>query len=277
MKDVLDLLISHSLLQSVAYPPEAEMDEHLTRLLSSPKDTIMSLSRLDKHAADLLYHSFTGYATLRQFYNIRDQPGGTRVPGKVSSLSQGRQSEAISALLAVLKSSAESINGGLYDDEAEAVVNLDFLLALLGEALVFVSSPNVRLAVSDIDILLKAVEDLQTVGSRVYANCSEFLQTVLASAHGLKGSTPADLLKKSTSNLSGSSSFSMVGSSMLASQLKQSMGGSGVLVKGNVKRGWDWRNGLSVGVTPEDILRLLRLGLAKKLASAWLAEADDLM
>jgi len=84
-------------------------------------------------------------------------------------------------------------------------------------------------------------------------------------------------LRKTTSNSSGSSSFSMVGSSMLASQLKQSMGSSGVRVKGNIKRGWDWRHGISASTKGDDLLRILRLGLAKDLAKAWLNEADNKM
>ena len=64
---------------------------------------------------------------------------------------------------------------------------------------------------------------------------------------------------------------------MLASQLKQSMSSSGVLVKGNIKRGWDWRSGISANTTGEDVLRILRLGLARDLATAWLVEIDDRM
>lgn len=244
--------------------------------MKNPRDTISSLSRQDPEAAQLLYHAFTGYATLRSYYDLRDQ-NVTSEPGKLRSLSPTHQARAISALLAVVKSSAESISGGLYDEESDAVVSIDYLLALVGEAMVFVTDPAIRLSVPDIDLLLKTIEDLQSVGPRVYSACTEFLEAVMASAHGMKGSKPTDLLKKSTSNLSGSSNFSMVGSSMIASQLKQSMSSSGVLVKGNVKRGWDWRNGLSASTTSEDVLRLLRLGLAKKLAGAWLAEVDNLL
>lgn len=271
------MLISLSLVQSIAYPPEAELDSHLKRLISSPKNALSEMSRMDLEAASLLHRMLSGYATLRRFYNLRDenpQQKGDRKP-KLGPIARKR--EAASALLAVIMSSDDNIRGGLYDEERGAVVSVDFLLALLGEAMVFVNQPGVGLSAPQIDILLKAVEDLQTVGSRVYSACSEFLQTVIASAQGLKGSTPADLLRKSSSNLSGTSSFSLVGSSMLASQLKQSMGSSGVLVKGNIKRGWDWRQGISAGTSTEDLLRILRLGLAKDLAKAWLIEADDRM
>ncbi|KAF4637590.1 hypothetical protein G7Y89_g508 [Cudoniella acicularis] len=232
------------------------------------------LSQMDMDAAELLHKMLSGYATLRKFYDLRDEEV-LLSKGKKAQASALRNSEAATALLAVIASSDDNIRGGLYDEERGAVVSVDFLLALLGEAMVFVDQPKSAISVAQIDILLKAIEDLQAVGPRVYLACTEFLQTVIASAQGLKGSSPNDMLRKSTSNISGTSSFSMVGSSMLASQLKQSMGSSGVLVKGNVKRGWDWRHGISAGTSGDDVLKILRLGLAKDLAKAWLKEADS--
>jgi hypothetical protein len=231
------------------------------------------MSKMDGEAAKLLHKMLSGYATLRKFYTLRDEQLDTSK--KLSKGSLARNQEAATALLAVISSSDDNITGGLYDEGRGAVVSVDFLLALLGEAMVFVNQPSSFITVSQIDTLLKAIEDLQTVGPRVYSACSEFLQTVVASGQGLKGSSPTDMLRKSVSNVSGTSSFSMVGSSMLASQLKQSMSSSGVLVKGNIKRGWDWRRGISASTTGEDVLRILRLGLAKDLAKAWLVEVDN--
>jgi hypothetical protein len=275
VKDVLDLLISLSLVQSIAYPPESELDNYLKRLTTSPQDTLSEISRMDLEAAELLHRMLSGYATLRRFYTLRDDEVQAPKRGKYRTGALARKREAASALLAVIMSSDDNIRGGLYDEERGAVVSVDFLLALLGEAMVFVNQPDMGLTAPQIDILLKAIEDLQTVSSRVRSACDEFLQTVIASGQGLKGSTPTDMLRKSTSNTSGTSSFSLVGSSMLASQLKQSMGSSGVLVKGNIKRGWDWRQGISAGTSTEDVLRILRLGLAKDLAKAWLVEVDS--
>jgi len=270
---VLDLLISFSLIHSVAYPPEDEMDNHLQRLISSPKSALTEMSKMDFEAAQLLHKMLSGYATLRKFYDLRDEvkvSAGEKP--KLGALAQ--KLEATSALVVVIMSADDNIRGGLYDEARGAVVSVDFLLALLGEALVFVNQPQLSITPSQIDTLLKAIEDLQTAPPRIYAGCNEFFQTVLASTPGLKGSTPMDLLKKSTSSMSGTSSYSMVGSSMLASQLQRSIGNSGVLVKGNIKRGWDWRRGLSAGTTGEDILRILRFGLAKDLAKVWILEAD---
>lgn len=277
VKEVLDLLISLSLVQSIAYPPESELDDHLRRLISSPRDTLSEISSMDLEAAELLHKMLSGYATLRRFYALRDEEVQLPTGRKPKTGVVARTRDAASALLAVIMSSDDNIRGGLYDEERGAVVSVDFLLALLGEAMVFVNRPHSGLTAPQIDILLKAIEDVQAVNSRVRSACSEFLQTVIASGQGLKGSSPSDMLRKSTSNTSGTSSFAMVGSSMLASQLKQSMGSSGVLVKGNIKRGWDWRNGISAGTSPEDLLRILRLGLAKDLAKAWLVEIDNVM
>ncbi|KAG4437781.1 hypothetical protein IFR05_006716 [Cadophora sp. M221] len=276
VKDVLDLLISFSLIQSTAYPPESELDDFLRDLVSSPKEALTKMSKMDDEAAQLLHKMLSGYATLRKFYDLRDEDVVTT--SKKSQLGPiARKVEAASSLMAVITSSDDNIRGGLYDEERGAVVSVDFLLALLGEALVFVNQSDYTITVSQIDILLKAIEDLQAVGPRVYSACTEFLGTVISSGQGLKGSTPMDMLRKSTSNLSGTSSFSMVGSSMYASQLKQSMSSSGVLVKGNTKRGWDWRQGISSNTSGDEVLRILRLGLAKDLAKAYLLESDSRM
>lgn len=274
VKDVLNLLISYSLIQSTAYPAEEDLDDHLKSLISSATKTLLKLSGMDFEAAELLKKTLSGYATIRAFYILRDEESSGQRPRK-SALA--RKEEAVSALLAVITSSDDNIRGGLYDEQKEAVVNVDFLLALLGEAMVFINQPDFSLSVSQIETLLKAIEDIQTVGSRVRAACTEFLQTVIASGQGLKGSSPSQLLRKSTSGMSGESSFSLVGSSMLASQLKQSMGGSGVMVQRNIKRAWDWRSGVSANTTAEDLLRILRLGLAQDLARAWMMEADNRM
>jgi len=36
-----------------------------------------------------------------------------------------------------------------------------------------------------------------------------------------------------------------------------------------IKRAWDWRTGLNAGAGPEELMRVLRLGLAKEVARAW--------
>jgi hypothetical protein len=250
------------------------MDNYLARLISSPRSALTEMSKVDFEAAQLLHKMLSGYATLRKFYDLRDEEAKLSAGQKPKLGAVARKREAASALLTVITSSDDNIRGGLYDEARGAVVSVDFLLALLGEAMVFVNQPQPGITPSQIDTLLKAIEDLQTVPPRIYAACNEFFNTVIASTQGLKGSSPMDLLKKSTSNISGTSSFSLVGSSLLASQLQRSIGNSGVLVKSNVKRGWDWRKGVTANTTGENILQMLRLGLAKDLARAWIMEAD---
>lgn len=277
VRDVMHFLIAYSLIQSAAYPPVAETDDYLHRLLKQRNTTLEQLARQDLEAAELLGKMLAGYATLRKFYEIRDDE---------SLPIARRQKSAAAALTMVIASSDDNIRGGLYDSSRDAIVGEDFLLALLGEALIFVnhsqrehgSSPLITL--EQLDILLKAIEDVQAVGGRVYDTCKEFFQLVLASAPALlKGSTPADLMRKSTEK----GSMVMSGSSMLASQLHRSVAGgappgsstSGPLApKGSLKRGWDWRSGLDSSTSAEDVLRILRLGLTKDLAKLWLVEAD---
>ncbi|OAA59129.1 vitamin h transporter 1 [Niveomyces insectorum RCEF 264] len=277
------------------------------------------LARRDLDAAELLGRMLSGYATLRQFYDLRDSAQYDYLP-----LAR-RRTAAAAALSAVIASADDSVRGGLYDGSRDTVVSEDFLLVLLGEALVFVetaipmtsttappantfttSSSQVTappvISAETVDVLLKAAEDLQALaGSRVYAACDEFFQVVRASAPGLQGSTPADLLQRSTSNLSSggnsaASSYVLAGSSLLASQLHRSMvggaaGGGGNAgsssdnhnanghppADGTVHRGWDWRSGLTARTTGAEVLQRMRHGLSRALARLWVAEADGLV
>ncbi|KAK3059753.1 hypothetical protein LTS18_010129, partial [Coniosporium uncinatum] len=82
------------------------------------------------------------------------------------------------------------------------------------------------------------------------------------------------LLKKSTSNLTASS-YSLIGSEMLNSGMSgrtRSTEASGVLVPGNVRRGWDWRKRFKKNAQGEDVLGMLRMGLAAEIGRAWLEE-----
>ncbi|KAL2259078.1 hypothetical protein VTK26DRAFT_7380 [Humicola hyalothermophila] len=294
VREVMNLLISYSLIQSTAFPPANDLDHYLHKLLTDRENALKQCANQDMEAAELLGKMLSGYASLRQFYDIRDDdkalPAGTTP--------HARRQQAATALVSVIASSDDNIRGGLLDQTRDGIVSEDFLLALLGEALVFVSDPdntNVHhghpaapaITPDQIDVLLKAVEDLQAVGSRVYTACDEFLQLVLASAPGgLKGSTPADLLKKTSTGGGGEGgggggggNLMLAGSSLVASQLQKSLSGgsSGALGKVPVKRGWDWRSRVAAKTKGEDVLTRLRLGLAKDLASLWLAEADAMV
>ncbi|KAI0885557.1 uncharacterized protein GGS22DRAFT_130604 [Annulohypoxylon maeteangense] len=267
VRDVLNTLTSISLVESTTYPPESELDDTLKELLRERTATLEQFAKRDLEAAELLGKMLSGYATLRKFYELRDGDGKTRQKSLLS------RQQAATALTAVIASADDNIRGGLYDDTRDAVVSEDFLLALLGEASVFVGQSPPVITLDQIDTLLKAIEDIQTVGSRVYDASDEFFKLVLTSGHG-KGSTPADLLKQSTSSLGGS--FMMTGSSMIASQLRQSVVKSGVM-KGPVKRAWDWRTSVLSGSSSSDVLRQIRLGLTRDLANLWLEQADSVI
>ncbi|KAL0942787.1 nuclear pore complex subunit nup85 [Colletotrichum truncatum] len=271
VREVLNLLMSYSLLHSTVYPPANDLDDHLYRLLNERSTTLEQYAKQDLEAAQLLGRILSGYATLRKYYEIRDTDG---LADMSSHKSASLRRQAASALVAVIASSDDNIRGGLYDETRDAVVSEDFILALLGEALPFINQNPCIITLDQMDVMLKAIEDIQTVNSTIFNAADEFFKLVLASAQGLKGSTPADLMRKSTGSLSGSS-YMLSGSSMLASQLNRSISGSGGLSRANTKRGWDWRTGLTASASAEDILRILRLGLSRDLATLWLADADN--
>ncbi|KAI1167656.1 hypothetical protein F5B18DRAFT_396695 [Nemania serpens] len=267
VRDVLNTLMSISLVESTVYPPNSELDDTLQGLLKNRNATLEAFAKQDLEAAELLGKMLSGYATLRQFYECRDE---NRKPHQKSLRSR---QQAAAALTAVIASADDNIRGGLYDDTRDAVVSEDFLLALLGEVSVFVGQSPSVVNLEQVDILLKTIEDIQTVGSRVYEVADEFFKLVLASGHG-KGSTPASLLDQSTPSLGGS--FVMTGSSMIASQLHKSVMKSG-MIKPGTKRAWDWRTTVFAATDSQDVLRQLRLGLSQDLANLWLEQADNVI
>ncbi|KAI1133491.1 hypothetical protein F5Y10DRAFT_89215 [Nemania abortiva] len=267
VRDVLNTLMSISLVESTIYPPNSELDDTLRGLLKERTITLEAFAKQDLEAAELVGKMLSGYATLRQFYEYRD--GNS----KSNQKSRHRRQQAAAALTAVIASADDNIRGGLYDDTRDAVVSEDFLLALLGEVSVFIDQSPPMVSLEQIDTLLKAIEDIQTVGSRVYEVADEFFKLVLTSGHG-KGSTPSSLLGQSAPSLGGS--FVMTGSSMIASQLHKSVIKSG-MIKSGIRRGWDWRTTVFAAASSQDLLRQLRLGLSKDLANLWLDQADNVI
>lgn len=296
VKNVLDLLISLCLVPSIAYPPLPSLDSSLQILITKPRNTLSALADADPEAAEILQFYLGGYATLRKFYDLRDEEVNLSEGQKPTLRPIARKKAAVTALLAVIASAADNIQGGLYDAQKNTVVQVDGLLALLGEAIPFLNrtstlqlllyppyltppltpkpEPTRILSLPQLLTLLAAIEDLQTAHPRIYARCTDCLASTLAVAHGTqRPPLPREMMKKSISSLTSSGAFSLVGSSMLEELEEGLESGSGVVDrkgKGKEeKRGWDWRSGVKVETTGEDVLRILRLGLAREVARAW--------
>ncbi|KKZ67739.1 hypothetical protein EMCG_06606 [[Emmonsia] crescens] len=299
VKNVVDLLSSFCLVRSTAYPAASELDDQLRSLLYDPQAALSAIAAVDQEAASMLQFYFCGYAAMRRFYDIRDEEIRLQKGERPKHRPLARKRAAAETLVAVIRSAADSIYGGLYDEERKTSVQVDGLLVLLGEALVFVDEPNRFLTTDQLLTVLAAIEDLQSVTSRVYDQCEICLQSTLYHHFNYDdlantsfgdesvrspltsfAAPPRNLLKKSVSSLTAVSGFSLIGSEMLESQSRQRDGGrasvesSGVLVPrphekqggANVKRGWDWRTRISKDVKGEDILRILRLQIAKGLS-----------
>ncbi|OAP64093.1 hypothetical protein AYL99_00065 [Fonsecaea erecta] len=299
IRQLIDVLVSYSLVQSRAYPPENDMDDGLRSLVGNPKTALIDIAEVDPEAAEMLQFSLVGYACLRRFYTLRDEEsrnGSTTNPRPLA-----RRRAAARALVAAVNSAADSIYGGLYDPERQSAIQVDGLLTLLGEATALLASThaastgNVELkrrifTTEQIYALLAAIEDLSTVSQRVYAATEECLAASLREYHGSRPPSPRAVLKKSMSSGSGSGfSYSLMGSEMLSRSMTTDMtsaSGSGVLVggakgpkaKGKDKedprgRGWDWRDAFTgEDVRGQDIVKVLRTGLAEELSFAELDE-----
>lgn len=291
VRQLIDMLISYSLVQSRAYPPDDEIDEGLQSLVENPRTALADIAEFDSDAAGILQFYLVGYACLRRFYSLRDEGVGSQQSGKPSGLRPlARRRAASKALVTVISSAADSIYGGLYDPERQSAIQVDGLLTLLGEATALLSksssSTGTSIAIgqpqevttftaTQIYELLAAIEDLSTVSSRVYDATEECLQAALRNFHGSQPPSPHAMLKKSMSSGTNSNfSFSMMGSEMISGS------SSGVLVskpggKGTDAsvRGWDWReNFKDKGSSGKDIVRTLRVALAAELS---LAELDE--
>ncbi|KAL4994131.1 hypothetical protein BDV10DRAFT_11513 [Aspergillus recurvatus] len=291
VKSVVDLLISYSLVQSRAYPASSDLDEQLRTLIREPKTCLSAIAHADEEAASILQFYFSGYATLRRFYETRDEAVSLPAGQKPRYKPLARRRAAAQALVAVISSAADSIYGGLYDPDRDSAIQVDGLLALLGEALPFFHGSSSILNPSQQFAILSAIEDLETVTPRVYAQCEECFRSTLLEYHSKQTGKASDsyvlppspraLLKKSVSSLTTSSTFSIIGSDMLGARTRSSSGsaeGSGVLVprhseKTSPEREWDWRAGLAEDAKGEDVLRMLRLGLANGLSLAALGAA----
>ncbi|KAE8146726.1 Nup85 nucleoporin-domain-containing protein [Aspergillus avenaceus] len=291
VKSVVDLLISYSLVQSRAYPASTDLDEQLESMIREPKACLSAVAAVDEEAASILQFYFSGYATLRRFYETRDEAVGLQEGQRPRFKPLARRRAAAQALVAVITSAADSIYGGLYDPDRDSAVQVDGLLALLGEALPFINQSTPIFSVPQQFAILSAIEDLETITPRVYAQCEECFSSTLIEYQSSKqaGTDPVSndcfvvppwpraLLKKSVSSGTASSTFSFIGSDMIESARNRSgsvsAGSSGVLVprSGDTRpayheRGWDWRVGLPEDTKGEAVLRMLRMGLAKGLS-----------
>lgn len=272
IRQLVDVLVSYSIVQSRAYPAESDMDDGLRSLVGNPKTALVDIADVDPQAAEMLQFYLVGYACIRRFYTLRDQDVGGNNYGKPSLNYRplARKRAAAKALLAAINSAADCIYGGLYDPERQSAIQVDGLLTLLGEATALLSTadtarprPNVTgkriFTTPQVYTLLSAIEDLSTVSSRVYAATEECLAASLREYAGSRPPSPRAVLKKSISSGSGSGfSYSVLGSEMLGRSITTDASGSGVLVaaragkgqrgagKGKTvpsgtEKGWDWR------------------------------------
>ncbi|KAL8920546.1 MAG: hypothetical protein Q9208_006168 [Pyrenodesmia sp. 3 TL-2023] len=292
VKNVLDLLISLSVVESKAFPPSESLDDNLRALVENPKESLASLAVLDANAAEIIHFRLAGYASLRRFYGLRDNELNPQKSAKSDLRPMARRKAALSTLIAVINSAADNIHGGLYDPERDSVVPVDGLLALLGEASVFLDHPTEReLSLSQCIDLLKAIEDLETVTSSVYGQCEECFRCTLMNGQPQQQQKRPDareMLKKSISNITASSSaFSLIQSPIMDGETRESTGSEGVMVnmvenassavvnKEDAQRGWDWRKGVNADTSGAELLKRMRLGLARDIARAWV-EGEEL-
>ncbi|KAK1016732.1 hypothetical protein LTR54_003411 [Friedmanniomyces endolithicus] len=278
LKSTLGLLASLCLIHSSAYPAPADLDPQLASLLSGPRNALVALACIDSDAANLLASHLSGYATLRRFYQLRDQSQeSVEEQGTLRPLARAR--EAAKALLAVLASASDCICGGLFDPDTESVLPVDGVLALLGELLPLLGRRKRVFSQEQVFFLLRVVEDFASAPSRVREDAEEMLGACLG-AYREEGGSASGTLRKSRSDLARSSASAGLGGStwdMLASSTMATSRSGEKAAAVEVARGWDWRKGLeSIGTTVgeegaagRDVIMMVRTALAQEAAEGW--------
>lgn len=262
------------LLQSAAIPTSATIDDQLSSLLSQDRPALVRLARIDSEAASLLASSISGYASLRRFYELRDQDLLPSADGKPTFRSLERRRHAAKALVQVTASAADCIQGGLYDPDIESVVPVDGVIALLGEALPLLGQDRRIFTRDQTFTLLRIVEDFATAPGRIRDNAESLLRASINAYRDPKTSM-SGLLKNSRSDASnrsgglGGSSWDLLAESVMTHSHESGKEPK----KGDLQRAWDWRKGLdglgAVEVGGKEVLLLLRMALAQEVARGW--------
>lgn len=266
LKDTVSLLTALCLLHSAAMPSHNLVDPRLDSLLSKDRPALKELARTDLEAATLLSSSLSGYATLRKFYDLRDQDIVS--PGATSSKPLDRRRQAASALFAVLKSAADCIPGGLYDPSAETAISVDGLLALFGETLPLLGQSTRIFTQQQIFSLLALLEDFVAAPGRIRENAESLLAASLGSYREETNTAtgPFRNTRSAAKSQLGDSTWELMATnSMLA--VSQS------LKKGeSLQRAWDWRQGIveaQIEGSQEQVVKLIREALVKEVAAGW--------
>ncbi|KAF2169219.1 hypothetical protein M409DRAFT_52490 [Zasmidium cellare ATCC 36951] len=270
LKSTVSLLVELCLLHSAAMPAEALLDTKLEGLLGVDRPALKELSRTDLDAASLLSSQLSGYATLRKFYDLRDQDvyATIRTPMGRPLKSLERRRAAASSLVAVIRSAADCISGGLFDPDIESVIPADGLLTLLGEALPLLGQDQRIFTQEQVFALLAVVEDFSASPSRIRENADSLLASSL-NAYMDETSTASGILKKSRSELGGSS-WDLLAISSTELMTRSQKGKK----QAKLERAWDWRQGLvgMGGIEDPDakmVVKLVREALVREVAGGW--------
>jgi hypothetical protein len=141
LKELAGNLVNFSLVQSSPYPSESETDLAFNALTLSPQSAIDYANEAGD--AETAYHfvsTFGGYCALRNYYRLRDgEPAdGMDVDGNESDVTE-RLKKASAALVELVNAAVDSVRDE-DSKEADGLIPVEALLALLGEVLGFVTS-----------------------------------------------------------------------------------------------------------------------------------------
>jgi len=145
------------------------------------------------------------------------------------------------------------------------------IAVLLGELMPYINPRKRYLGMREAMDVLKVITDFECVRGDVWRRTEEFLQRVLAHKDSRGDGTSGG---GNAGEVNGMMESGYIAGSMISSWESVRDGIDSGLVSadaaaGTTQRAWDWRGGAE-GWKVADIIRVVRLGIAKIVADAWL-------
>ena len=106
----------------------------------------------------------------------------------------------------------------------------------------------------------------------VFSACESCLDATVEALHDVSAEVVTKEVRKSTDALTEASRKRLL--STVLREPKGEKGKGGSTATSDQRRTWDWRRGLIDGTSGRDVLRILRVALAKEVSRAWIGEGE---
>lgn len=108
----------------------------------------------------------------------------------------------------------------------------------------------------------------------VFTACELCLDAAVEAVHNTSAEVVRKELRKCTDTLTEASRKHLLSTVLQEPKGEKARGKGGSTANSDQWRTWDWRRGLTKGIGGHDVLRILRVALAKEISRAWTAESE---